>query len=171
MLCEAGQVKELGIFVAQTAVSWFVLMILLVVGTAFGPDYYDGIFTIIGTVLLGILTNVVVAVVGLPLRLIRATRRWLQRNGQIMLFVAAGGVVAVIAGLFLGHPATSQDEFGRPIPDWEAFGPLYLSGWFVTAFAIVHTWWPRAWTPSGAYDRELQRKIARGRELRDSARP
>jgi hypothetical protein len=88
-----------------------------------------------------------------------------------MLSAAALGVAAVIAGLALGHPATIQDEFGRPIPGWEAFAPLYLTGWFVTAFAIVHTWWPRAWTPSGAYDRELQRKVARGRELRDSARP
>jgi hypothetical protein len=164
-------VKQLGVFVVQTAISWLVLMILLFVGAGFGSSYYDGAMTIIGTTLLGIVTNVLVALIGLPLRLIPVTRRWLQRHGRIMLSVAALGVAAVIAGLALGHPATIHDEFGRPMAGWDALAPLYLTGWFLTAFAILHTWWPRAWTPGGAEDRELERKLARGRALREQEQP
>lgn len=149
--------RQWGIFVGQTTCSWLVLAVLLIVSNVISPAgvEYDGIGTIIGTLLFvfisGVGTNLIVALIGLPLRLVADTRSWLERSGRYLLIGAAVGIA-----LFLGFLPLESEI-------------LYWLGWFLTAFAVVHTWWPRAWIPSGAQQRELDRKIARGRALRDSA--
>ena len=138
---------HVGRFVLQTAMSGIVLIALQFVTFAFTtPPWDGGLATIgapIGAAIFAFLTNSVVAIVGLPLRLVPPIRRWLETHPVISLAGALAGIGLIVASFIFAAPIVRLDDFGGPVPGLEPAAALYWSGWLLTAFAIVHLWFPR----------------------------
>ena len=138
--------REFGTFVAQTTASWVVLMLILLVSVSIeSPPYDGGLASVgwpIGAALIGVITNGIVAGLGMGFRFFGRTRRWLQRHGRVMMLVTVGGILMVALSYLLGHPVTRDDDLGNPYPGYEPQVVLFAIGWFVTAAGIVHTWPP-----------------------------
>lgn len=154
--------------VLQTTVAWIASVVLQIVTVVITTPPFDGGIASVGWPLswavTGVLVNLAVLVVGLPVRLIPPVPRWLARHAWLTIAIAAGGVALLVAAFGLAAPVVRENELGHPVPGLEPDVFLYLGGWLLLVFGIVHTWLPAPATWSFA-DRDLQRKLARGRAL------
>ncbi|TXK17153.1 hypothetical protein [Homoserinibacter sp. GY 40078] len=97
-------------------------------------------------VLLFILTGVVVAVLGLPVRLIPRWRRAWLRNGEWTIAGVLVGIALLIISITRGQPITTA--VGGP-----AFAPepwTLFAGWWILAFSLSLLVWPVRWMPASA---------------------
>ncbi len=114
-------------------------------------DYQGGIDGFIGMAIfqpimgaiLSVLTILVCFLLGLPIRLIRKVRVWWSRRFYIAIGLTFVGLI--LLGLsFMHHfmqvATILRDgiEITKSIPN----GGLVISGWFLTAFCILHTFPP-----------------------------
>ena len=138
----------------QAAAAGIVFCILGFVMTLVG-SLYDGVISLIGYILAPVILSVttvgIVVVVGLPLRIIRRLRDWWTSHGGWFLGAGLAGFLTLVLSYFLGDAGPIQIPPSGGDPGGTVYGPdwrLFLPGWFVLAFSIVHFWWPRTWRAS-----------------------
>ncbi|UNK69302.1 hypothetical protein [Microbacterium sp. H1-D42] len=110
-----------------------------------GGNEYDGVLSLIGIVISGVLvavpSMVLAMVIGLPIRLIPALRsRWLA-NGAITVAGAVIGFIALIG--ITAALAVSAGEGGASAAT--ALWGLLAIAWGVFALSVAHFVWPAQW--------------------------
>jgi len=150
---------ELGTLVAQTAVSWAVQVGLLIFVVALGSLASDpdqdcdncslGIF--LGFTAIPVLLNCLGLMLGLPIRLSDRRWEWLRGHGEYPVGVGVLGVIVTIIGTVFG------------------VAPLALAGFPIVALGFANAFPPFGWAWSE--EAQIQRKIERGRALRDNPPP
>jgi cation transport ATPase len=111
---------------------------------------FEDMLSVIGwlvwSVLAAIITTAVVLVLGSPIRLVPAARRWWRANGEFMLAGALLGAIVIGASFLFGQQTTIR---GASSQDFELLMPngwALLAGWFLLSFSCAHLLWPRRWT-------------------------
>jgi uncharacterized membrane protein len=107
-----------------------------------GGNEYDGVMSLIGIVVSGVLvavpSMVLAMVIGLPIRLVPALRsRWLA-NGAITV---AGAVVGFIALIGITAALAVNAREGGAAPAAVLWGLLAIA-WGMFAFSVAHFVWP-----------------------------
>lgn len=124
-------------FFAGGAALWATAAVCLV---AMSTEY-DGIVTIIAIVVVPLLVAVpsalIALVVGLPVRLIPAARRWWLAHGEVTAIGAATGFVVLFVGVWVITASGSQPS---------APGlPILLVGWGIFCLSAINFVWPQRW--------------------------
>jgi Na+/phosphate symporter len=134
-------------FIAQTWIAGPVLWVVMLCWFVHVAAYYDGGLTavawMLGAAYYSVITVSVVSVAGLPLRRSRAARAWCTAHWWVSLVGSAVALALIVLSSVRANDATYLDEHGIPEYVSEANLPLALVGWFVLAFCLMHTWWPR----------------------------
>lgn len=109
---------------------------------------YDGVLTILGfavmTVLIPWVTVCSAALIGLPIRLIPALKRWWVTNGEVGLAGVVIGYGLLAAGILSKHRETGVVDG----VSYDVLSPdtgLLFAGWLVLGFFIVNAWFPVRW--------------------------
>lgn len=138
----------------QAAAAGIVVFIVGFAMTLVG-SLYDGVISVIGyllaPVILSVTTVGIAVVLGLPLRIFRRLRDWWTSHGGWFLGAGVVAFLTLVLSYFLGDAGPIQIPPSEGNPGGTVYGPdwrLFLPGWFVLAFSIVHFWWPRTWRPS-----------------------
>ncbi|WP_148286430.1 hypothetical protein [Microbacterium sp. B19] len=109
---------------------------------------YDGIVTMIGMVVVPVLLAVPSAlislVVGLPVRVIPAARRWWLAHGEVTVIGGAAGFVVLLVGVGV-IAATGQESSAPGLP-------ILLVGWGIFCLSVIHFVWPRRWRRAASFD-------------------
>lgn len=105
---------------------------------------YDGLVTLIGTVIVPVVIAIpsiaIALLLGLPVRFIPAWRRTWWAHGGATLVVTAAGLVVAIVGLGLSHAAVGAAS--TSLAGWW----VLLAGWIFFCLGAVHFVWPKRWS-------------------------
>ncbi len=135
-------------FILQTTISWAALIVVQI-GVSlfefgfFHPSWDGGIATVgapIGAAILAVLTNLVVIILGLPLRFVAPANRWIRRHRLVPLFVAVGGLLLVVISFLVGKVNSGVDAIDGPYAEFDPNYLVFLTGWFAIALGLTHTW-------------------------------
>ena len=151
----------------QAAAAGVVFFVLGFVMTVVG-SLYDGVISLIGyfvaPAILSTASVGIVLVLGLPLRIVRRLRDWWTSHGGWFLGAGAVAFLTLLLSYFLGDAGPVQIPPSDGDPGGTVYGPdwgLFLPGWFVLAFSIVHFWWPKTWRSSSVRSAPGDRATAR----------
>jgi hypothetical protein len=114
-------------------------------------DYQGGFDSFVGlalfqpilAVILSSLTVLICLILGLPIRLIRKLNQWWTKNFHLALILTFVGMILLVVSTlpeFLEQKKIiiDNDEIVKMIPNMG----IALTGWFLTAFSILHTYPP-----------------------------
>lgn len=129
-------------FFLQTIVAGIVLVptaLWVFINTGTFEGGLQSVFWLLYACIVSVFTITVVAVVGLPLRLVKRLRAGWQRLAPLVWVAAVLGFAAVIVSFHPSLITTEQVEIDGV--SYTAVTPLWwmtLTGWFVLAFSLVH---------------------------------
>ena len=133
---------------AQAVIASLVLMSVVIVVLVKTVITYDGIVSFIAwglaVTILPAMAVCVAVVIGLPVRLIPAVRRWWIGNGEISVAGVLAGYGLTFYTFLSGKEESGIEEgihYTVHTPNWDAL----LWGWCLLAFFITHLWIPARW--------------------------
>ena len=149
MAMRGGQV-----FLRQAATAYLALMSVVIVVLVNIVISYDGALSLIAWALsatiLPAMAVCIAAVVGSPIRLIPAVRRWWIRNGEISVAGLLAGWGFTVYSFLSSREESGFEEgihYTARIPNWDAL----LLGWWLLAFFMTHLWLPARWRRSRSF--------------------
>lgn len=133
---------------AQAVIASLVLMSVVIVVLVKTVITYDGIVSFIAwglaVTLLPAVAVCVAVVIGLPVRLIPAVRRWWISNGEISVAGVLAGYGLTFYAFLSGNEESGVEggiHYRVDIPNWDAL----LWGCCLLTFFITHLWIPARW--------------------------
>lgn len=120
-------------------------MVFALVDYEGGFDGFLGLtfFQPIIAVIISILTITICLILGLPIRLVRSINHWWTKYFFVSIVLAIIGFTSLSLSILPQFSeiitlTSSEIPMEKEIPK----GTLFLFGWFLTAFAILHTYPP-----------------------------
>ena len=107
----------------------------------------DGIvelgFQVIWAVIISILTIICCGILGLPIRLVKVLNQWWTRHFYIAILMTVFGLLLIVISMTPQYiEQTTEWLDGQKTTRETPNGVLLISGWFLTAFSILHTYPP-----------------------------
>lgn len=130
----------------QLFITFGVLFVTYIIFALFDMDEFDlireGAFLIfqpIFGIILSILTIIVCAIVGLPIRLIPKVYSWWSSKPVLAFACVTIGIILMFLSLNVNFTETAQvtidgEERSKEIPN----SCLVVTGWFLSAFSLLH---------------------------------
>jgi hypothetical protein len=138
------------VLLLQIAACFAVLFVAYLLAAMLDSEWgFDGIigllFQVLWATLLSGLTIVVCLLVGIPIRILPAVRRWWSNRIFIPVLCILAGITLIVVAHQPQH-LTLQRMEGMAIPEKLTPHMGYaIGGWFLCAFGILHLFPPERW--------------------------
>ena len=143
-------ILTIGLQIALTFISTCcIYMVFALLDNDFGIDGLFGLFIIqpIIAVILSGLTILVCLIIGLPIRLNNKLNYWWTTNFYVSIIGTLFGLTFLFLALLPTFRETvTTDLYGHPTLKQIPNSLLSLTGWFLTAFSLLHIYPPRQLT-------------------------